>query len=194
MKILKWLGIGAFAIVLIVAVIGFCLPRKFHVERGIAINAPPEAIHAVVAKLREWPTWTAWTVERYPDMKIAFSGPEEGVGAKQTWEGKTSGNGSIEIKKSDPQEGIEYEFAFDGHPSTGAIKFLPGPDSTLVYWSSEGDMGLNPIGRYFGMLMDGMMGPDFEKGLANLKRKVEAANDKSLKGQFDAAIPEAVSP
>jgi uncharacterized membrane protein len=183
MKILKWLIIGVGVVVLLFVMVGFCLPREFHVERSLAIGAPPEAIYAVVARLREWPTWTAWTVERYPDMKIAFSGTEEGVGAKQTWDGKSSGNGSIEFKKASPQEGIEYDFAFDGHPSKGAIKFVPGPDSTLVSWSSDGDMGFNPIGHYFGLMMDGMMGPDFEKSLANLKQKVEAANDKPPKGQ-----------
>ena len=34
----------------------------------------------------------------------------------------------------------------------------------------------DPIARYFGRLMDSYMGPDFEKGLINLKKKVEAAN------------------
>lgn len=194
MRFLKWFGIGIGVLVLLVVIVGFCLPRKFHVERNLAIDAPPEAIYPVVARLREWPTWTAWTLERYPDMKIAFSGPEEGVGAKQTWEGKSSGKGSIEITTADPREGIAYDFSFDGNPSTGGIKFLPGPDSTLVSWCSDGDLGLNPIGRYFGLLMDGMMGPDFEKGLSNLKKKVEAANDKSLKGQLQATPPETAPP
>jgi len=177
MKILKWLGIGLGAIVLLFVVIGFCLPRKFHVERGQFINAPPESIHAVISNLREWPTWTAWTIERYPDMRIDFSGPVDGVGAKQTWHGKSSGSGSIEITKSNPEEGIAYAFTFDGSPSTGGIGFFPGLDSgTLVTWYADGDLGMNPIARYFGLQMDRFMGPDFEKGLINLKKKVEAAN------------------
>ena len=176
MKILKWIGMGIAAVVLLLVVVAFCLPRKFHVERSIAIDAPPEAIHAVVTRLREWPTWTAWTAERYPDMKIAFAGPEEGVGAKQSWEGKSSGRGSIEITKSSPEEGVDYDFAFDGNPSTGGISFFPGPDTTLVTWYADGDLGRNPVARYFGLLMDRFMGPDFETGLRNLKKKAEAAN------------------
>jgi len=180
MKILKWLGVGLSAVVLLFVVISFCLPRKFHVERGIFINAPPDSIHAVISKLREWPRWTAWTKERYPDMKIDFSGPEEGVGAKQTWEGKSSGSGSIEITKASPEEGIAYAFTFDGSPSTGGIGLFPGPDGgTLVSWYADGDLGMNPVARYFGLLMDRFMGPDFEKGLINLKMKVEAANTMS---------------
>src|SRR5262245_8313243 len=177
MRILKWIGIGVIAVVVLFVLVGVCLPRRFSVSRSIVIEAPAESVYRVVAKLREWPTWTAWTVERYPDMKVAFSGPEEGVGARQSWEGKASGKGSAEITKASPEEGIAYDFAFDGSPSTGGISFFPSFDgATLVTWHAEGDLGINPIARYFGLLMDRFMGPDFEVGLTNLKKKVEAAN------------------
>src|SRR5687768_3949211 len=106
MKILKWVGIGVGAVVVVFVVVGFCLPRRFSVKRSVAIEAPPEAVYAVVVRLREWPTWTAWNQQRYPDMKITHSGPEEGVGARQTWEGQSSGNGFLEIKTASPEEGI----------------------------------------------------------------------------------------
>jgi len=102
-------------------------------------------------------------------MKVEFSGPEEGVGAKQSWEGKSSGRGSMKSLSADPQEGIRYAFSFDGNPSTGGIGFFPGPDSTLVAWYADGDLGMNPLpatlacnGRF--------MGPDFRAGLINLRR------------------------
>ena len=46
-------------------------------------------------------------------------------------------------------------------------------DGTHVTWSFDSDMGAGPIGRYFGLLMDRMVGPDFEGGLANLKALAE---------------------
>jgi hypothetical protein len=90
---------------------------------------------------------------------------------------------------SSPTEGITYNFAFEKRPSTGGIKFLPGPDSTHVTWYADGDMGFNPINRYFGLFMDGFIGPDLAKGLANLKKKVEDANNRSLSAQLDRAAP-----
>jgi hypothetical protein len=42
-------------------------------------------------------------------------------------------------------------------------------------WTNEGEMGGNPINRWFGLMMDRMVGPDFEAGLANLKKLAEAA-------------------
>src|SRR6185369_2354641 len=124
-KLLTWLAIAIAGIAVIVAAIGLSLPRRFQVVRDVTIDAQPEAIYPVVARLREWPTWTAWTVERYPDMKVSFSGPEEGVGAKQSWAGKSSGSGNIEITKADPQGGIDYDFALEGYRSTGGVMFFP---------------------------------------------------------------------
>jgi hypothetical protein len=56
----------------------------------------------------------------------------------------------------------------------GAITLEPAGESIRVTWSNEGDLGANPINRYFGLMMDRMMGPDFEEGLNNLKRTIEA--------------------
>src|SRR5262245_50120908 len=159
-KLLIGLVAAFAAIIVIAAAIGLFLPRRFQVVRDTLIDAQPEAIYPVIARLPEWPTWTAWTIERYPDMKVSFSGPEEGVGAKQSWSGKSSGSGNIEITKADPQVGIDYDFALEGYRSTGGLMFFPGPDGTIVAWHAEGDLGFNPINRYCGLFMDKMMGPD----------------------------------
>jgi hypothetical protein len=42
------------------------------------------------------------------------------------------------------------------------------------YLGNEGDLGRNPINRYFGLFMGRMLGGDFEKGLSNLKSKAES--------------------
>jgi len=41
-------------------------------------------------------------------------------------------------------------------------------------WGFHNDIGFNPIGRFFGLMMDGMLGPDYEDGLARLKKVAEA--------------------
>ena len=58
--------------------------------------------------------------------------------------------------------------------SEGAIRIeAAGAGSSKVTWSNGGDLGMNPVGRYFGLFMDRMMGPDFQSGLEKLKSKVE---------------------
>ena len=99
--------------------------------------------------------------------------------------GAVVGQWVLEIKTASPEEGITYVFGYDGETSTGGIGFFPSIDAvTLVTWHAEGDFGFNPIARYFGPLMDGFMGPDFEKGLAGLKKKVEAAHNGGLFRSF----------
>ena len=42
-------------------------------------------------------------------------------------------------------------------------------------WDFKGDMGMNPAGRLMGRMMDKFLGPDYEKGLDNLKKSCENA-------------------
>jgi hypothetical protein len=157
--------------------IGLLLPKRYHVERSIVIDRAPDAIFPTINTLKEWPAWTAWTVERYPDMKVTFDGPESGVGAKYAWTGEKAGNGNLKITESDPAQGIKYELDFDNgkYRSIGGIRLEPTGNSTKAIWWNEGNLGWRPINRYFGLLMDSMMGPDFQTGLNNLKKKVESA-------------------
>jgi len=52
MKNPQGIGIGLGAVVLLFVAIGFCLPRKFHVERTLEIKRRPKPFYAVIIKLR----------------------------------------------------------------------------------------------------------------------------------------------
>lgn len=178
-KVFIWTGAILALLAMVVFVVPFGLPARYNVVRTIDINAEPADIHPAVNTLKEWPKWSAWTTEKYPDMKITYSGPESGVGAIDEFEGESvGGHGKFEITQSDPDEGIEYTLDFDHgtYVSTGAIKYTPAEaGGTTVTWSNGGELGWNPLSRWCGALglMDSMMGPDFETGLANLKQLVE---------------------
>ena len=40
---------------------------------------------------------------------------------------------------------------------------------TIVLWLYRNDFGLNIFGRYYALLIDGIVGPKYEASLANLK-------------------------
>jgi hypothetical protein len=42
-------------------------------------------------------------------------------------------------------------------------------------WMDYGDVGINPINRYFAFFMDYLVGSDYEMGLDNLKLVAEAS-------------------
>jgi uncharacterized protein YndB with AHSA1/START domain len=174
MKVIKWLLI----VIVIVAVglvgVGLLLPSKFRVERSTTINAPAEKIYGLVADPKAWGRWTVWN-KRDPAMKIAYSGPPSGVGAKWSWESKTEGNGIMEFTRADPPKVVEFNLSFPDMKMTsqGSMVLEPSAASTKVTWSNYGDLGGNPLVRYFGLVMDRMVGPDFEAGLAGLKALAE---------------------
>ncbi len=171
-----------FAILLLpilLIVVSFFLPSRYHVERSVVVTAKPESIFPLLNELRQWPEWTAWTTNREPSLVYSQSGPASGVGAVQSWTA-ASGNGTIKLTSSDPAKGVGYELNFnDGRfVATGRIEMLVVKTGTQVTWTTEGDLGANPVGRYLGLLMDRMMGVDFEVGLANLKSRFEPALTK----------------
>jgi uncharacterized protein YndB with AHSA1/START domain len=174
---MKWLKRIAFALVAVVAlllVIGLLLPSGFKVQRSVQIAAPASKVYPMIADPRQWNKWTVWN-RRDPAMQVKYSGAESGVAAKWSWQSKTEGNGEMEFIAAVPNERIDYTLAFPemGMTSRGQVLLVPEGAGTRVTWTNEGDMGSNPINRYFGLLMDRMVGPDFEGGLANLKGLAE---------------------
>jgi hypothetical protein len=174
MRFLKRAILALVVLIALLVVIGFLLPSKYRVERSVTMRASPDKIFALVNTLKTWPDWTAWNTQRYPDMKTTFTGPDAGVGAQYDWTGKEVGTGFLKITASDPNKGIEYDLNFEDSPTNGSITMAPTADGVKVTWANWGDLGMNPVGRYFGLLMDRFMGPDFETGLNNLKKKVES--------------------
>jgi effector-binding domain-containing protein len=45
---------------------------------------------------------------------------------------------------------------------------------TEITWSLDTEFGWDLVGRYFGLMMDRMIGAEYEKGLANLKQLAES--------------------
>lgn len=176
MKALKKVILAVLLIPIVLIVVSLFLPSIYRVERRVGMNVRPGAVFPHINTLTQWPEWTAWTVAKYPDMKVSFTGPEAGVGASYGWEGKSSGRGTLKITRSEPDKSIGYELDFENgkYLSKGAITLEPSGEAVTVVWSNEGNLGWNPVSRFFGLFMDKMMGPDFEEGLRNLQKKVEA--------------------
>jgi hypothetical protein len=174
MKILlKILG-GLAAVVLLLVLAAFFLPRQYRVERSLVMKAKPEAVHAQVADLRAWKTWGAWQ-ERDPGMKLTYSEKPTGVGAWSQWESKSEGNGKMTITTQTPTKVVyDLEFPDMGMTSKGFIELAPEAAGTKVTWVDAGDLGMNPMSRWFGFLAaDKVVGGDFERGLANMAKLVE---------------------
>jgi hypothetical protein len=60
-----------------------------------------------------------------------------------------------------------------GEPATAAFYLEPTAEGTKVRWTGHFSMGNNPMSRWFGLFLDGMIGKDYEKGLADLAKVSE---------------------
>lgn len=176
MKLIQKLLIAVVVVILLVIGIAFFLPQTWSVERSTVINATPEKIHVFVENLPKWQEWTDWTTESDPSIKYTYEGPETGVGATQRWTSDRMGKGMLRITRSDPKKGIAYELFFNDEaiPTIGEIRYEPAASQTNVIWKDNGNLGGNPLNRYFGIVIEYMLGKQFESGLAKLKEKVES--------------------
>jgi len=176
LRILKWVGI----LLIVLLLIGLLLPKSSHVERSIVINAKPMDAFSLVNHLPNWQKWSPW-YEKEPSAKLVFSNPASGNGAWYTWEGEITGAGKMTLEKVQPTTRINTKISVEGQGDAKAdFLFKELTDEQVeVTWMFDTEHGMNPISRWFGLMMDSRLGGDYEKGLSNLKREAELLATKS---------------
>ncbi|MDC8011253.1 SRPBCC family protein [Tahibacter soli] len=192
---MRWvLRLVVYLLVAIVAAIGvaFVLPSTSHVERSITIDRPASQIHLLLSGFRRFNEWSPW-FGRDPNATYTLSGPARGIGAKLAWASAQAdvGTGSQTVVALAPNESVDIELEFEGYGKSAArFALAPNGVGTRVTWSFDGRHPLafdgafvrNVIGRYMGLAMDRMVGPDYEAGLAKLKRLVESFPNVDVAG------------
>ena len=174
MRIVKRAAIVVAVLVVLLLVVGFFLPSTFTVVRSTEIAAPTSKVYPLVADPRGWKQWSAWN-RRDPQMQIEYSGPQQGMGAKWAWKSKSQGDGEMTFTSVEPGRRVSFDLYFPdfGTTSKGELRFDPTGSGTRVTWTMNGDMGTNPIYRWFALGAEGMVGTDFDEGLAGLKAAAE---------------------
>ena len=174
MKLILHLLGGLAALIVALVAIAYLLPRHYRVERSLVINAPAPVLFPKLADMREWKAWGVW-FERDPEIKNSYSPDQMVIGAWSSWESKKEGNGRATLTAIEPARRLVYRLEFPdlGTVSTGTFVLTTEGAGTRVVWSDEGDLGFNPLNRWFGLFLDKLVGPDFEAGLAKLKRIAE---------------------
>ena len=146
---------------------------SFDQTRSITIARSPETVHALVDDFHAWAKWSPWEGLDV-DLTRSYSGAEKGVGARYAWAGKKSGEGSMVITSATPQRiDIDLNFLKPFKANNKAVfRFDAKEGATHVTWTMSGErnMLLAIMGKLF---FDGMVGKDFDKGLAKLKALVE---------------------
>lgn len=175
---LKKVLVGLAVIVVAFLAVVIAQPSEFRVERGAVIAAPAAVVFAQVNDLRAWQAWSPWA-RRDPAARATYEGPPAGTGAVFKWAGNREvGEGSMTIVESRPGELIRIRLEFlkpFAGTSTAEFAFRPEGDRTAVTWTMWGRNNLVARAIHLFMDMDGMIGGDFEEGLAQMGSLAEAA-------------------
>ena len=173
---LKKIGIGLVLLVLIVCGLALTKPDTFAMKREVTINAPREKVFALVNDFHNWGEWSPWE-KLDPNMKRTYSGAPSGVGSAYEWTGNSeAGAGRMEITNSTAPSKVDIKLDFTApFASHNITEFTIDSTAagTHVVWDMHGpNPFMSKIMTVF-VSMEKMVGPDFEKGLANMKAAAE---------------------
>jgi hypothetical protein len=173
---LKKILIGLIVVVALVLIIASRQPDTYSISRSVVVEAPQAKVFAQVNDFHNWQSWSPWAAMD-PSMKTTFEGPSKGVGAVYGWSGNSKvGEGKMAITESKPNSlvGIKLDF-LKPMKDTSAVEFSFAPEGkgTKATWTMSGNMNLIAKTMCLFTSMDKMIGPDFERGLAQLKATSE---------------------
>jgi uncharacterized protein YndB with AHSA1/START domain len=148
----------------------------YTVERSVTIDAPPSRAFEQIVDFHNWRNWSPWE-GLDPEMERSYSGPESGAGAAYGWSGnRRAGQGRMEITEATAPSRVMIDLDFKkpwkAHTES-AFVIAPEGAGSRITWTLSGRKTL--MTKVMGIFtsMDALIGPDFEKGLAQLKATAE---------------------
>jgi hypothetical protein len=176
MRFLKRLLIGLVLLIATFIVVVALQPDDYRLTRSTVIAAPAAAVFAQVNELKNWDNWSPWA-KLDPNAKVSFSGPQAGPGASFQWDGNDKiGAGTMTITESKPNERVATRTDFvKPFQSTSRSDFVFSQmgDQTNVIWTMSGTHNFIGKAICLFMSMEKMLGPEFDRGLMQLKQAVE---------------------
>ncbi len=150
----------------------------YSLERSATIDAPATRIYQQIADFHNWANWSPWEGVD-PHLQRSYSGAEAGAGAVYGWSGnRKAGQGRMEITEASEPAIVQIDLAFEKPFKSRSVSLFtirPEGEGSRVTWSMSGRKTF--MARVMGIFtsMDKLIGPDFEKGLTQLKATAEKA-------------------
>lgn len=184
MKKVLYVILGLLGVYLILCLIG---KSESKVERSIVINAPIDAVKAAIVDHKVFHDhWSPWT-EKDPNGKIVYEGEAGQPGHKMSWDSevKEVGKGSMTFNGFNGDSIIET-LHFDDYGDSKVYHIVKAEGNGVsVTWGMHSKMPFFFRAMGLFMDMDAMIGPDYEKGLANLKKYVESTPATPAAANYD---------
>lgn len=172
MKVLKWIFIVILALLAIITVIGFAMPKETEVVTSEEISLPPAKVFHFVAGFVDRTAWDPW-IKADSAVKCTFDIVPGYIGSKYNWDGPVVGKGSMVV------DSVVYGSYILNQVSLMPGKFIPeewaftpSEKGTLMKWSITMSSG-SPFGRLANKAFSGMIMKTMESGKSDLKDYLE---------------------
>lgn len=179
MKVLKIIAIIIVIIIAAVFITIQVLPDEAHLTRSVTMDASPQEVFNELITFKNFNSWSPWA-EKDTTATYLFEGPAIGIGAKMSWisEDPQVGSGAMEIIDIKENELVKVAMKFGGFDSSPTASYIieQQEEGTKLSWTYD-EYDVSGINRILGAMMDQFLGPDYEKGLSNLKSRIESAPD-----------------
>lgn len=177
MRILKIILIIILVLIGLYLLISLFLPSTFDVSRTININGPKRAVFSQVNDFKNWEAWSPWKAKD-STMTFKYADQTAGKGASYSWTSDESGNGNMQITDIKGMDTLRTAINFEGMDPAKGYWYLNevGKNRTQVTWGFSGEFDF--FSRFMGLFMEGMVAPDFENGLGNIKYLVESQKNE----------------
>ncbi len=169
-------GASAFAIVSA----GFLMmPSRKTVQRSATSSAAPSEVFTLLSSSRGFQTFNPFR-DADPKLEIEHFGPASGVGSGFSFRGREGrGTQTIVDMVIDRSVTMEIDMGYMGQ-SVQTFTLEPADGGTEITWSVQLQSGFNPLPRIFSLFMENILGPKYERGLANLENVLK--RDRRLAG------------
>jgi len=166
----------------------------FERSKTMAVEAQDVFPHVADHQLAtEWSPWSA----KDPNMIREFSDPSSGEGASYAWNGNDEvGVGKLTNVRVIENKRVEQELVFTAPWQSEArcgFDILPVGDAVEVTWYYEQDADFGTKMMMVMMDLEQMLGPEYEKGLADLESAAIASRDERISAEQAEAEQDAAA-
>lgn len=172
MKKVLYIILGLAVVYLLLCAFG---PSVVKMERSIEINAPSDPIKIKLADLKYFhDRWSPWT-EKDTAAKNTYTGEMGQPGSSYSWDSQVSevGKGMMIYNKT-VGDSVLMTLRFDGMGDSKVYYVVtPNGSATNVAWGMTFNSPFIMRGMMILMNFEKQMAPDYEKGLANMKKAFE---------------------
>jgi hypothetical protein len=145
----------------------FALPQRVETIRWIKIESSPDIIWDEIQTTEAWDHWDPW-------------GHGASNGDTRIWRMEET----LRFQGQDGEPAVDpdrllVQFVVEETEGTGQIAIEPTPDFMWVRWSYGYPCGWNPFQRLLHWTDRGSLALEMDKGLANLKKRIEKKSDSN---------------